>query len=106
MRAPAPEHVAYVASLPRRTAHALYALVYLPKLEPHNPYGPYTAREVQLYDSEAITARQTAAGLRDGQQRGLCVCVPGRGLWVATNAAHELGRALEARYLADTYGDA
>jgi hypothetical protein len=90
----------WVGNLPRRVAHAVHAL-----LEASGPYahgmGILTAAEVMLYDAEAMSPRSTAAALREGQKRGL-VGYAGKGLWVPTNRAHNLRRALEDRYHKDT----
>jgi hypothetical protein len=86
----------YVEGLPRRTAHALHGL-----LESSGQLNmPVTAAEAQVYDGEAYTARQTAAGLRHAHRLGL-VAYTGR-YWCPLNGAYDLRRALEDRYLCDT----
>lgn len=86
-----------VAEMPRRTAHAAYALVTAER----ELAMPVKAREVVIYDAEALSAQSTGRALHDASKRGLCVRVPG-GLWVATNAAHDLYSRLEERFLDDT----
>lgn len=88
---------ALVAALPRRTAHALHALLEASAAL----HMPPTAAEVVVYDAEAANVRGTAAALRHAQRLGYCACTRG-GYWVPGNAAYELGRALEDRYLAET----
>lgn len=90
---------AVVAALPRRTAHALHALL----VSNDEQRAPSTAAEVCVYDGEALGARATAAALREGWRRGYCVCAPG-GYWAALAPAQQLRGALEARYLEDTGG--
>jgi hypothetical protein len=85
-----------VDELPRRTAHALHALLACAK----DIGGPVIASEVVLYDSEAPNARGTAQALRAGARRGYCFCI--KGTWWTTNALYEMQRALEDRYLRDT----
>lgn len=87
-----------VAALPRRTAHALHAL-----LTCNNDGIPSIASEIVIYDSEARSSKATAAALREASQRGYCVCA--NGVWFTTPAAYELRPALEARFLADTDDD-
>jgi hypothetical protein len=91
-----------VAKLPRRTAHAAYALL----AAWADISMPLTAAEVCVYDSEAPSVLSTACALREAQRAGLATYTPrwrsdGR-LWIATNLAHEYRAALEDRYLADT----
>jgi hypothetical protein len=90
----------WVGNLPRRTAHAVHAL-----LEGSGPYahgmGVLTAAEIMLYDAEATSPRSTAAALREAMKHGLVGYV-GKGLWVPTNRAYNLRQALESRYLKET----
>ncbi len=88
-----PSKVERVAALPRRTAHALHALIESSR----DLKMPALAREVILYDGEAMTVRSTSAGLRHAQFLGLAVFT-GR-YWTPTNAALDLRYALEDRYL-------
>lgn len=95
-----PAKVAEVAQLPRRTAHALHGLL-VASLELKMPVK---AHEVQVYDGEAITAHQTAAGLVHARRLGLAMYTgTGSRLWVATEAAQGLRYAIEDRYLRETY---
>lgn len=86
-----------VADLPRRVAHATYALLYATREEKMPPY----AREVVLYDPEALSAQETGTALHQASRYGLTVRAPG-GLWLAREAAHELEAALEERFLRET----
>ena len=70
-----------VAALPRRTAHALHALLEV-EHDPSLEGGPFLASEVVVYDEEALTARSTAAALRAAQRLGLAVCAGG--YWAPT----------------------
>lgn len=55
-----------VAKLPRRTAHAVHAL-----LEASRELNmPVTSREIVIYDEEARDARSTGAALREANQIG------------------------------------
>lgn len=92
-----------VEALPRRVAHATYALLHLPEIEREYPYGPYKASEVLLCDGESYSAQMTGAALREAQKKGLCMYVPGgEGYWTPTNLAREHKRAFEDRYLRET----
>lgn len=91
--------------LPRRTAHAAWALLYAAE----QLKMPPTSEEVCLYDEEAggVDATAAAAALRHAQVMGLAVYVPpkrgdGEGIWAPTQAALGLRSLLEERYLADT----
>jgi hypothetical protein len=86
-----------VKRLPRRSAHALSALMTATR----ELRMPPTAAEICVYDPEAISVRSTAAALREASRKGLCACAPG-GYWVAATAAMEMERELEDRLLADT----
>ena len=61
--------------------------------------APLTTAEVCEYDSEALTARDTAAALVHARRLGLAG--GGHGLWFATNQAWEMRRLLEDRFLAE-----
>lgn len=87
---------ATVAALPRRTAHAMHALVYA-GIELNMPV---TAAEVCIYDSEAPNIVSTGAALREARERGLAIFT-GK-YWIATNEALELRSALEERFLRET----
>jgi hypothetical protein len=88
--------VAAVAALPRRTAHALHALV-----EAERTLNmPVSAQEVVVFDSEALNATSTALALAHARSLGYCFLA--KGLWMAANRAHELRPQLEARYLKET----
>lgn len=89
--------IEYVEGLPRRTAHALHGLL---EWCHNNPNMPPTSAEAQLYDGEALSARQTAAGLRHAHRLGL-VAFTGC-YWCPMNGAYELRSALEDRYLRET----
>lgn len=89
---------AEVASLPRRTAHALYALLAIGEdntreLTRQMP----TSAEVLLYDPESLSARSTGAALTHAARLGLCGYV--RPYWMATGRAHALRSELEERCL-------
>jgi hypothetical protein len=92
-----------VAALPRRTAHAVSALMQAANIMEGNGAGPFTAAEVCVYDSEAMSVRHTAAALRAGQRAGLCVYIPGgEGYWTPTNAALDQKREFEERFCDET----
>lgn len=91
-----PEEV--VAELPRRTAHALYAL--LAYARDKQVTGPFYAHEIVFYDPEATSTRSTGRALGYALKLGL-VDRYGEGLWWATNKTHTLRRALEERVLAE-----
>lgn len=88
-----PEDV--VAALPRRTAHALYALTACAR-SMHGS-GPFFASEIVLYDPEAVSALATGAGLAHARKHGLADNTAG--LWWATSLGNSLWRHLEARVL-------
>jgi hypothetical protein len=90
-----------VYALPRRTAHAVHALMEVRNDRAIGPYGPFKAREVMLYDEEALSPASTGAALREARKRALVFYV-GHGLWSATNLALDNRAKFEARYLADT----
>ena len=93
-----PDAAEQVAALPRRVAHATYALLARTR---DYPYGPHRAPVVVHYDIEAPSARSTADALRRAMSRGL-VDRWGPGLWTPTLLAQDLRGALEDRFLADT----
>lgn len=85
-----------VADLPRRTAHALHALL----CAADDQHGPPSASEVVIYDEEAPSARSTAAALTSARRRGYCFCT--NGFWWPTHHAYDARNDLEERFLADT----
>lgn len=90
-----------VEALPRRVAHVVHAI-----MEASGPYahgsGILTAREIMLYDAEALSPKATAAGLREAQRRYGLVSYIGKGLWLPTNLALDHKRAFEDRYIRET----
>lgn len=90
-----------VDALPRRAAHAVHALMEVRNDLTFGPYGPYKAAEIVLYDAEAMSARGTAAALREAKKFGLAHYV-GSGLWTASFLALEHRDDFETRYLRDT----
>lgn len=83
--------------IPRRVAHVTHAL-----MEAWTAVGgsaPVTTAEVCEYDSEALSARHTAAALCRARDHGLAGGTGG--LWFATPRAWELRRILEERTLAE-----
>lgn len=95
-----PECAFDVEALPRRVAHAVHALLAVRNDVNIGPYGPFKASEIVLYDGEALSARSTAAALREAQKLGLAVNI--RGFWTAGRDALDNARALEERYLRET----
>lgn len=92
---------AAVQALPRRVAHAVYALVALGRDE---PYGPFTASEVVLYDEEARDARATGRALQSAAKLGWVLCIERR-YWTPTCRALDRRKALEERFLLDVGAD-
>lgn len=93
-----PEAVAYVEALPRRTAHALHGLI----VAVTEQVSPVTSREVQIYDGEAVSVGETAAGLRHAQKLDLCY-FDGRYWWTGHPwKGMDYREALEDRYLRET----
>lgn len=90
-----------VDTYPRRVAHAVHALMEVRNDVNIGPYGPFKASEIVLYDAEALSARSTAAALREAQKFGLAFYV-GHGLWTASHFALDRCRDFEERYLRDT----
>lgn len=85
-----------VAALPRRTAHALYAL-----LESSREANmPVTAAEAMLYDDEAMSPQGTGQALANARRLGLAVQA-GR-WWAPTGATLDMRSALEERFLRET----
>lgn len=96
----AAKRTAIVEDMPRRTAHALHAL-----LEASTAEGmPPTASEAMLYDEEALSPRATAAALTSAARSGYCFRAPD-GCWWPQTKLYDLRRALEDRYLAETERD-
>jgi hypothetical protein len=85
-----------VDDLPRRTAHALYALL----CASTEQNAPPTAAEACIYDEEAPNAQGTGQALRNGHRLGLCFNT--RGFWWPQPALYDLRTELEARFLRDT----
>lgn len=95
----------YVEQLPRRTRHALAALSELTHSHTPDRQGMPTAAEVCVWDSEALSVRSTAAGLRHAARLGLCAYVPrGPGYWLLTNRGHNLRYALDEVWSRDLGG--
>jgi hypothetical protein len=90
-----------VGNLPRRTAHAVHAL-----LVASQEHGmPVTAGEVQVFDEEAIRVQATAKGLADARRLDLTTYTGRSGgvrYWIPTVLALNLRRHFEDRYLDDT----
>jgi hypothetical protein len=90
--------VEQVAALPRRTAHAAFALLDA-VLELNMPP---TAAEICTFDIESLGVRETANALASAKRHGLAIYEPGMRLWVPTVAAMNQRQALEDRFLAET----
>lgn len=88
-----------VAALPRRVAHATYALLAWGR---DHPYGPHRPGEVVLYDPEAPSATSTSGALCRAMRNHGLADRWGRGLWSPSPLAQDLFPALEDRFLADT----
>lgn len=90
-----------VKDLPRRVAHATFAL-----MDSGSPYaygaGLRTTREVMEYDIEALTLSSTFNALSRAMRRGLVVRTRRPVLWFPTDIAYELYGQLEDRFLLDT----
>lgn len=86
-----------VAALPRRTAHAAYALY----AWINDNMGPARTSEVVVYDKEALDARSTGRALAAAKRVGL-VDYWGSGLWTLTPHGRDLAGALEDRFLRET----
>jgi hypothetical protein len=91
----------FVARLPRRTAHAVYALAAYAR-DKHCS-GPFYAHEIVFWDIEAPSARSTGAALGHALKLGLADKVGN--LWWSTNRGNSLFRHLEARVLAEQEED-
>lgn len=87
-----------VAKMPRRVAHATFAILVL---QHDGNYGPHKASEIVVYDAEALSAVSTGRALAHALKLGL-VDRWGTGLWSPTNHAQLLYPALEDRFYADT----
>lgn len=85
-----------VNKLPRRTAHAVHALL----VASAEHAMPVTAAEVQVYDEEAIRFQATAKGLAHARRLDLAIYT-GR-FWIPSVLASSLRRRFEDRYLSDT----
>jgi hypothetical protein len=85
------------SEIPQRVAHVTHAL--MESWTNTGGCGPVTTAEVCEWDSEALTARNTASALVHARRLGLAG--GGHGLWYATHRAWELRRALEDRFLGE-----
>jgi hypothetical protein len=88
-----------VAALPRRIAHATYALL---AWDRDHPYGPHRTGDVVLYDPEAPSASSTSHALLRAMRDHSLVDRWGIGLFTPTNTGRLLFAALEDRFLAET----
>lgn len=86
---------AYVASLSTRVAHVTHALL----TTVTELGGPAKAKEIVIYDREAMSTRSTGAALVAAQREGLAAGT--RGIWIPTPKAHCHRQALEDRFLED-----
>lgn len=89
-----------VAELPRRTAHAVAALLIASK---DKNSSPLSAAEIMLYDDEATGPRATGNALAHARQLGLATYLGP--WWIPSFAALELRHDLEDRYLRETAQD-
>ncbi len=97
IRYPPPDAAEQVAALPRRTAHAAYALIACCA----DDKGPVRASDVVLYDREAVSAVSTGCALASALRHGLADrWAPG--IWVPSLHAMDLRNDLEDRFLAET----
>jgi hypothetical protein len=85
-----------VAALPRRVAHATYALLEASRV--HN--SPVTVSEIMIYDSEALSTSSTSSALQRARKLDLAV-LAGR-YWIPALAATDLREAFEERFLSET----
>lgn len=87
-----------VAALPKRIAHAVYALQGI-----HNDLGtgPWKTNEIIYYDPEALAVSETYSALYRAAERGLVIRW-GSGLWSTTPEADDLKEELEDRFLKET----
>jgi hypothetical protein len=85
------------SELPARVAEVAYAL-----MEASTQAGggvPVTTHEVMEYDSRSLTSGSTSSALARAMRFGLADRAAPRGLWMPTNQAWEMRRALEDRVL-------
>lgn len=92
---PTADELRMVDELPRRTAHAVHAL-----LVASREHGMPTAAEVMVYDEEARTVHATAKGLIHARRLRLA-SYTGK-YWIPTPTADNLRSRFEDRYLDDT----
>jgi hypothetical protein len=85
-----------VEKLPRRTAHAVHALIESSR----QANMPVTAAEAMLYDEEARSPRATGLALANARKLGLAVYT-GR-YWIPSFDALALRYPFEKRYLRET----
>ena len=88
--------VGFVAALPRRTAHAVHALMACSR----DLNMPVTAAEICLYDEEAQSVRGTGNALAHARRLGLAVFT-GQ-YWVPSFTALDMRGAFEDRFLTET----
>jgi hypothetical protein len=77
--------------LPRRRAQVVHALL---EATTQAGGGPVRTSEVMIYDREALTVQATGLALFFAMRHGLADRA-GPGLWMPSNAAWEMRRALE-----------
>lgn len=85
-----------VAALPRRAAHAAYALIACSEFM----NGPVTAAEVVVWDSESPSSSATRSALQTAQRYGLAE-QHARAIWIPSFHARDLKTALEDRFLTE-----
>lgn len=86
-----------VLDLPQRVAEVTHAL-----MEASNAIGggvPVTTYEVWQYDGRSLSLGATSSALTRAMRFRLADRAAPRGLWMATNRAWEMRRALEDRIL-------
>lgn len=88
---------AVVASLPRRLAHLVFALI----VASREYNGPVTPAEIAIYDQEAMTMASVYDLLRRALEEGLADRW-GHGIYVPTLRAGDLAPWLEDRVLEET----
>lgn len=77
--------------LPRRVAQVVHALL---EATTQAQGGPLKAIEVMIYDRDAVTVQATTTALTSAMRHRLADRA-GPGLWMPTNSAWEMRRALE-----------
>jgi hypothetical protein len=78
--------------LPQRVAEVIHALL---ETLTQAGGGPVTARDVMAYDWNALTVQSAAAALTTAMRVHRLADLAGPGLWMATDAAWEMRRALD-----------